>query len=1575
MSIRKLLLALPMLAVLAASGGNLLQNGSFREIGGNGVPEHWHLNAKPENLVAIAGNGVRYPGNGAGHGMLFQEVRIEPGGIYVLKFGARAAVPDPEKEYYGAVLVYYLDGNRQWIDFSVLRNLAFRDRKWPGATVVPDGKYESLSFQFTAPANAHYAGIRFDFSGPVELELADVVLDKPDLDVAGMLDRFAPPADMPEPGAVSAQGATLNADWSNDNAEMKSGESRLSLCLNGLWGYRQEGVDGPWAFLKVPGGIHRPETSVFYNNAAGYRQDFAGPVWLARTVLLPEGGGGRYFLDFEGSRNLALRVFWNGQAIGDIDSDWGGELALPAELALRGTANALLILALPRKSDSTSAYLYDTGKPSAYLPADNSLLFDVTLLRKPERRVFDSMRITPSWRRRQLTVRLDGQFHFRFRAKVTDLNGNALLEDDPEIHHGDGNTELVLNWPEPVEWTPDTPNLLELTLTALDEGGTVVDQSLPERFGFREVWVEGKTMYLNGKELRLRPRQGMIFLPTQDEDYYRRGFSFMKDMGFNTLIRLSSMAYVEDFFEGMTPFRVADELGMFYIAYTPAHMVSGGQFGNESAGYSRALMNYINRRFIEKIYNHPSVIAYSGFGTSPVTDGNLCYTIQPNVWGIAPLDSEESLSEAGLSLSDRQRSAFSGYLKYIEELKRLDASRPYLSHYDCGSGDGWGIFDYFNWGQTQEREEWLSEYPGHGVKPVGSWEHGNPYPESFVNHAIPDGDGEPWVTEYCASIIGDQAYRTEDASYRDKIKKEWYDPASGNYRRIVDNGMSELNRLENVNLAWADINRRIYRSWRLLGANMGIEPFGPADNYIRHDVLFKDGFQKFIADPARNLQTPGAKSDLYKIRYTWPTEALLGLPKAPSGRQPDGLNAFGKVLYENNRDFLGFVADGGENPIGKTHLFRIGETVKKAIALIYDGFTPLSGTIRGKVWQGDREHSEFEIPFEFPAARTELVPFDFPAEIAGSGRIELLFSNSAGAVIGSDRFAFTVLSPGPPLRRGVVLYDPAGTAGQTTGFAEKVVRTPDFSEARKVMIAPGALSFEALQAIPEAVPVLVLEQEAGQLEKLGFHMFPIRARQFWPDLLLAIDPELLRDWRSGRPIRIGQSHLPLRKGYLYTSSTTGMVAESVFETPNAGNFTPLAHGGFDLALTPLLLTDLGGRRVIFSQLALAENAAIDPGAGRVLNRLLELLACNPDDPPGDTRTALRQTGQQGCTHLPTEKKSPPHVVGDVEFAESLGAVSVRRGFPERGTVLVTEIGNPSELSAFLARGGKAVLMPQPDEVYHKLGISFEHLATAYLPQEFAGLNAGNFHFRQDLPVLAFGGKLLARHGNLTLVGFDPRKIDTAAEPYLALTQKRQYRAIAQALTNAGMALDAPAQSLLSALECEPLRLPIADTMLSMKLRETRDDDGGWRSGQYDDGAWQDYDFRKSASTGKPDVQIRIRFCVDADDAARKGLQLDAGTFDDYSELYLNGVKVGAVTPENSQPEQAWQIRRVIPIPDGLLKAGENLLAIHVWNRNGQTRGWPAQMRGPLEITEQKQPRPLYFGKYRHCDDPYMVRLW
>lgn len=1545
------LLFLPLLlcVVFAASGENLLRNGDFRKIDANGIPDGWNLIGKTEDLIAVPGKQVRYPGNTAGQGTFFQEVAVEPSDTYALSFDARLSALNPEKEYQSSVLVYYLDEKRQWISFTVLQNLAFRNRKWPAATVVPNGKQKHKTFRFTTPPNARYAGIRFDFSGSVELELANVVLEKPDLSVSRMLDRFAPPCDMPDPGPVSAGGVTLDVDWSDKGAKTECSESRFSLCLNGLWGYRQEGVSGPWAFLKVPGEIHRPEASLFYNNAAGYRQDFTGPVWLARNVRLPEKGKGRYFLNFEGSRNLALRVFWNGKAVGSIDSDWGGELELPAELALPGSENRLQVLALARKSDSDSAYLYDAGKARIFLPAEHSLLFDVTLLRKPEQSVFDSVRITPSWRRREISVRLDGEFSYCFQAKITDRSGRLLLNATPEVRQNGNRTELVFKWANPVEWTPDTPNLLDLTLTARDGNGAVIDQSLPERFGFREVWIDGKTMYLNGKELRLRPRMGLIFLPSLDENYYRRAFSFMKDMGFNTLCRLSSMGYLEDFFDGMTPFRVADELGMFYIAYTPAHIVSGGQFGNGSTGNSQALMNYIGRRLVDRVYNHPSVIAYSGFGGSPVTEGNLCYTIRPHVWGIAPLDSEKNIRESGLKLTPKESDALFGYLNYIREMKRLDPSRPYLSHYDSGSGDGWGIFDYFNWAQTQEREEWVAEYAKRGVKPIGSWEHGNPYPESFVNHAIPDGDGEPWVTEYCASVIGSEAYRTEAAFYRDKIKKEWYDPANKTYRRIVDNGMSELNRLETIHLTWAAINRRIYRSWRLLGVNMGIEPFGPADNYIRHEFLFKDGFQKSIADPARNLKTPGVKSDLYLIRYTWPTEALLGLPVTPANREPDGLNAFGKVLYENNRPFLGFIANGGANPIAKTHLFRVGETVSKAVALIYDGFTPLAGTIRGEVSLGGRTQTVLEIPFQFEAAETKLIPFEFSAKNAGAGSIRIHFTSSTGADLGSDCFAFTVLAKEAPRRSQVVLYDPAGTAGETAGFAEKVVKTPEFSGAKKVMIAPGALSFEVLQAIPKGVPVLILSQTTEQLEKLGFHMFPIRPRKFWADSLLGVDSELLRDWRGGHPLPMGESCLPLRKGYLYTSSTTGMVAESVFETPNTGNFTPLAYGGFDLSLTPLLMTELNGRRVIFSQLALAENAASDPGAMHVLNRLLELL-------------------------VPASVRSEPYVVGDAGFAESLGALSPRTGFPEQGTVLVTDLKDPSDLSAFLKRGGKAVLMPQPDEIYRKLGIPFEHRTTAYLPQEFEGLNAGNFHFRQELPILTFGGKMLARRGALTLVGFDPRRIDVEAEPYLALTQKRQYRAIAQALTNAGMALNAPAETLLARLEREPFRIRLADAMLSMKLRETRSDDG-WKKKSYDDRAWQDYDFRESSSTGKLDAQIRFRFRLGTRDAVRQKLLLDAGTFDDYSEIYLNNVKLGAVTPENCDPEQAWKVRRIVPIPEGVLKAGENLLAIRAWNRNGRTKGWPAQMRGPLEIVTETSSRPLYFGTYRHCDDPYLCRLW
>lgn len=189
------------------------------------------------------------------------------------------------------------------------------------------------------------------------------------------------------------------------------------------------------------------------------------------------------------------------------------------------------------------------------------------------------------------------------------------------------------------------------------------------------------------------------------------------------------------------------------------------------------------------------------------------------------------------------------------------------------------------------------------------------------------------------------AYEWETPEYRALIRKCW-NPALRNYGR-GHFANAFVNRQQAVQRYWADFNTRLYRSWRLAGLNMGIEPFGPASNYIEPEVL-KRGHGRMIADPTVNLKTHGAKTDRHLMISNFPNEAMKPTAISTTG-EPEGLTAFGRALRENNRPFLGFIAGGGDNPMNKIHIYRPGERVEKSFGMVYDGFIPLSVRAEGTV--------------------------------------------------------------------------------------------------------------------------------------------------------------------------------------------------------------------------------------------------------------------------------------------------------------------------------------------------------------------------------------------------------------------------------------------------------------------------------------------------------------------------------------------------------------------------------------------------------------------------------------------------
>ena len=66
--------------------------------------------------------------------------------------------------------------------------------------------------------------------------------------------------------------------------------------------------------------------------------------------------------------------------------------------------------------------------------------------------------------------------------------------------------------------------------------------------------------------------------------------------------------------------------------------------------------------------------------------------------------------------------------------------------------------------------------------------------------------------------------------------------------------------------------------------------------------------------------------------------------------------------------------------------------------------------------------------------------------------------------------------------------------------------------------------------------------------------------------------------------------------------------------------------------------------------------------------------------------------------------------------------------------------------------------------------------------------------------------------------------------------------------------------------------------------------------------------------------------------AGQAMTLSLGAFDDFDTTYFNGVKVGGLGAETPN---VWQAKRVYTIPANLVKAGKNVIAVRVWDGQGE----------------------------------------
>ncbi len=284
----------------------------------------------------------------------------------------------------------------------------------------------------------------------------------------------------------------------------------MEICLNGAWEtvLNEDAGKIPeagWSLRRTPAmpiATNPPVTSVWYRLSIQIPREWVRPN---RQFLLRLEKAGHY-----------AAIYWNGRLAGE---HYGQFTPFEADVtsALRvGEANEIAIF-VPHKRFPPEfvrpggEVLTDPMEGNAYRGATDQdfqrnwvgIVGDIFLTWRPATHISVVFAI-PSVKKHELEARVDvagAGPELALRAAVLD-DGKILLRLPEKPVTGDGSLSLKTAWSNPVLWGPEPygkPKLYVLR-TELRSRGKLVDRRFT-RFGFREVWIEGRDVLLNGKKL------------------------------------------------------------------------------------------------------------------------------------------------------------------------------------------------------------------------------------------------------------------------------------------------------------------------------------------------------------------------------------------------------------------------------------------------------------------------------------------------------------------------------------------------------------------------------------------------------------------------------------------------------------------------------------------------------------------------------------------------------------------------------------------------------------------------------------------------------------------------------------------------------------------------------------------------------------------------------------------------------------------------------------------------------------------------------------------------------------------
>lgn len=578
---------------------------------------------------------------------------------------------------------------------------------------------------------------------------------------------------------------------------------RAEICLNGYWDFQPVGLpkdfqhgkgeapalprpkEGAWdkTRIKIPSPwnindfANRNLEGPDHRNYPSYPKEWeqVKMAWLRKTVQVPSGWSDKQVkLHFEAVAGMA-EVYVNGKKVGE-----NFDLFLPFDLdvtdAVSPGQQAEVLVGVRSQwlfedNATVGRRIVPAGSMWGYLV--NGIWQDVYLVAVPKVNI-SNVYVKPLVSQNELalevtvennttkrqTVKLGGAVCEWLNRAGNDINSapvpawelgeKAISIKETAVQVG-AQTTAKATISIPVAegtlhyWTPETPNLYALQLTASLSGTSrvaVIDLKY-ERFGWREWTFQGTVQCLNGQPYPLKSDSWHFMgIPQMTRRYAYAWYTAIKGMNGNA-VRLHAQVYPRLYMD------MADEMGICILDET-ANWASDGGPKLDSETFFEHSRDHL-RRFVERDRNHASVF---GWSISNENKPVILYVFKRS------------------DLLPRQKEEWAVWRDIVRE---TDPTRPWISSDGEDDGDGVLPVTVGHYGDDNAMRKWQQIGKPWGIGETGMCYYGTPQQTSKFNgqRAYESAEGRmEGLANECYHLIKDM--RQMGASYSTVFNMAWY---------------------------------------------------------------------------------------------------------------------------------------------------------------------------------------------------------------------------------------------------------------------------------------------------------------------------------------------------------------------------------------------------------------------------------------------------------------------------------------------------------------------------------------------------------------------------------------------------------------------------------------------------------------------------------------------------------------------------------------------------------------------------------------------------------------------------------